>query len=140
MTFQPLPAVTGDTAEFWGGGANGALRVMRCAVCRVWFHPPAPVCPECLSTRVEAETASGRATVATYTVNVQQWAPDLEVPYVLAIVELDEQPVRLMTRIVECEPDEVRVGMTVEVVFRRAADDVWLPLFRPIRPEIGASS
>lgn len=132
MTFQPLPNVTLDSAPFWEGGARGELRIMRCGVCRMWFHPPSPLCPACLSLDVSAEAASGRAIVATYTVNHQPWAPDMEVPYILAIVELVEQPdVRLMTRIVDCSPEAIAIGLAVEVVFEQA-DDVWLPLFHPV--------
>ncbi|MDO8361521.1 MAG: OB-fold domain-containing protein [Actinomycetota bacterium] len=131
MTFQPLPTITDDTAPFWDGGAVGELRINRCRKCRTWFHPPAPVCPDCLSMDVGPEVASGKATVAAFTINVQPWAPDMEVPYVLAIVELDEQrDVRLMTRMVDCAPDQIAVGMPVEVTFQ-AVDDIWLPLFRP---------
>lgn len=133
MTFQPLPTVTDDTAPFWEGGEVGELRINRCRQCRAWFHPPAPVCPECLSMDVGPEVASGRATVAAFTINVQPWAPDMEVPYVLAYVELAEAPhVRLTTRIVDCAPDQVRVGLPVEVTFQ-AAEDIWLPLFRPVK-------
>ncbi|MDO8389493.1 MAG: OB-fold domain-containing protein [Actinomycetota bacterium] len=133
MTFQPLPTVTDDTAPFWEGGAVGELRINRCRDCRTWFHPPAPVCPACISINVGPEVASGRATVAAYTINVQPWAPDMEVPYVLAYVELDDDPsVRLTTRLVDCAPDQVAVGMPVEVTFQAAAD-IWLPLFRPVK-------
>ena len=61
MTFQPLPEVTDDTAAFWEGGADGSLHIHRCQACRTWFHPPAPVCPECLATDVAAEATSGCA-------------------------------------------------------------------------------
>lgn len=133
MTFQPLPAVTDDTAPFWEGGAVGELRIHRCQECRVWFHPPSPVCPECLTFKVGPEVASGRATVATFTINEQPWSPDMTVPFVLAIVELPEQTgVRLTTRMVECAPDQVYIGMAVEVAFE-AAEDIWLPLFRPLQ-------
>lgn len=82
---------------------------------------------------VGPEVASGRAKVAAYTINVQAWSPELEVPYVLAYVELDDQPdVRLTTRLIDCAPEDVRVGMPVEVTFQ-AADDIWLPLFRPVK-------
>jgi uncharacterized protein len=138
MSFQPLPAVTDDTAPFWESGAVGELRIMRCHSCSTWFHPPAPVCPECLSTDVAAEIASGKAAVVTYTVNVQPWAPDMEVPYVIAIVELAEQSdVRLTTRLVDCGPTDVSIGMAVEVVFHDAGNDVWLPLFRPVASVAG---
>ena len=133
MTFQPLPMVTDDNAPFWEGGEVGELRINRCRECRTWFRPPAPVCPECLSMNVGPEVASGRAKVAAYTINVQAWSPELEVPYVLAYVELDDQPdVRLTTRLIDCAPADVRVGMPVEVTFQ-AAEDIWLPLFRPVK-------
>jgi uncharacterized OB-fold protein len=135
MSFQPLPAVEPDTEPFWTGGVDNELRITRCATCREWFHPPAPICPTCLSLDVGPEAASGRATVATYTVNHQPWAPNLEVPYVIAIVELaDQAGVRLMTRLVDVAPDDVRIGMPVEVVFEHH-DDVWIPLFRPAAVE-----
>jgi len=58
--------------------------------------------------------------------------PTFDGPYVIALVEIDEQPsVRLMTNIVECDPDDVHIGMAVEVTFEHS-DDVWLPLFRPV--------
>ncbi len=131
MSFQPLPAVTDDTAAFWEGGADGALRIHRCRVCRNWFHPPAPVCPQCLSLDVGPDEASGHATVAGFSINVQPWSPDMQVPYVVAVVALDDAPgVQLTTRLVDVAPDEVSVGMAVQVRFVQA-DDIWLPLFGP---------
>jgi uncharacterized OB-fold protein len=74
---------------------------------------------------------SGRATVASFTVNHQVWEPGLDVPYVLALVELEEQPdVRLVTNIVQCSPDDVWIGMPVRVLFEQC-EDVWVPLFGP---------
>lgn len=132
MTFQPLPEVNDDTAPFWCGGADGHLNIHRCRQCRAWFHPPAPVCPECLSLDVGPEPASGRATVEGFSVNVQRWAPDMEVPYVVAVVSLEEAPsVHLTTRLVDVSPGDVAVGLPVEVTFV-AVDDVHLPLFRPV--------
>lgn len=131
MSFQPLPEVTEDSAAFWEGGADGVLRIHRCRPCRAWFHPPAPVCPECLSRDVGAEATSGRASVQGFSVNMQPWAPDMEVPYVVAVVAVDDAPgVQLTTKLVEVTPDAVSVGMPVEVTFLKA-DDVYLPLFRP---------
>jgi uncharacterized OB-fold protein len=140
MTFQPLPEVTGDTAAFWGGGGTGVLEIHRCQRCRTWFHPPAPVCPSCLSTDVAPEPTSGRATVQGYSVNVQPWAPDMEVPYVVAVVSVDDAPgVQLTTRVVDTPPESVTIGMPVAVVFERVADDVYLPLFRPLFRPAAAS-
>ncbi len=132
MTFRPpLPEINEDTRAFWQGGEHGSLNISYCPDCAKWFHPPSPICPECLSTNVAPAPTSGRATVAAFTVNYQLWMPELPIPYVVAIVEIEEQPdVRLMTRLVECEIDAAYVGMPVEVVFDHI-EDVWLPLFRP---------
>jgi uncharacterized OB-fold protein len=84
-----------------------------------------------LTKTLAPEPVSGRAIVASYTVNVQPWIPGFDPPYVIAIVEIEEEPaVRLTTNIVGCPPDEVHIGMPVEVVFEQY-DDVWLPLFQP---------
>jgi len=128
----PLPELGFDNKAFWTGGATGELRITRCQACGLWLHPPRPVCRRCRSRAVEPESVSGLGTVWTYTVNHQPWVPDIAVPYVLVIVELDEQPgLRLTTRLVETDPGSVRVGLRVEVTFD-AVDDVWLPLFRPL--------
>ena len=129
--FRLLPEVTPETEHYWRGGASGELRILRCSACRTFIHPPAPVCPVCLGRDLAPEAVSGRGTVATYTVNHQQWNPTVPVPYVIALVEIDEQPsVRIMTNIVGCEPDDVRIGMRVRVTFA-AHEDVFLPLFEP---------
>lgn len=72
--------------------------------------------------------------MAAYTVNHQPWIPGLEPPYIVAMVELDDEPdVRLITNIVDASPDDIRVGLPVEVFFEEWGDDkVWLPLFRPV--------
>jgi uncharacterized OB-fold protein len=129
--FRVLPRVTDQNEHFWRGGADGELRFLRCRQCGYWIHPPTPICPECLSKDVAPEAASGRATVHTFTVNHQMWIPTLDPPYVVAIVELPEQRgLRLTTNIVNCEPDEVTIGMAVQVTFDEY-DDVWLPFFEP---------
>ena len=129
---RPLPALTVNNRAFWTGGEHGELLIHRCGQCRYYVHPPVHYCPNCESRDVEPEAVSGRATVASFTVNHQRWEPGLEVPYVMALVELDEQPdVRLVTNIVNCDPAEVSVGMAVRVTFE-AAENVWIPLFEPV--------
>lgn len=132
MSLQPLPSVNDDTAAFWEGGVDGHLHIHRCQACRVWFHPPAPVCPDCLSMDVAPESPSGRATVAAFSINVQPWAPGMVVPYVVGVVTLDDaQGVQLTTRFVDVDPAAMAVGQSMEVVFEQV-DDVYLPLFRPV--------
>jgi uncharacterized OB-fold protein len=85
---------------------------------------------------------SGRATVAAYTINRQNWIPGFEPPYIVAIVELDDEPdVRLITNVVGVAIEDVGIGMAVEVFFEDwtalSGDEdsrVWIPLFRPVPP------
>jgi uncharacterized OB-fold protein len=128
---RTLPVIDDENRAFWQGGADGRLHLMRCQDCGYWLHPPGPVCPECLSDCVAVETVSGDATVETLTVNYKVWGAGMQVPYVIAIVELAEQKgLRLTTNIVGIDPEAVTIGMPVRVVFEQD-EDVWLPLFEP---------
>jgi len=130
-SFRLLPRLTDDVAFFWTSGADGLLRLLRCNACHFYIHPPGPVCPRCLSRDIAPTVVSGRGHVETFTVNYHQWIPGSDV-YIIAWVSLDEQPdVRLTTNLIDIEPDDVRIGMPVEVVFE-LNDDVALPLFRPL--------
>ena len=127
-----LPRLTPETEFFWTSGADGVLRFLRCQSCGTYVHPPAPRCPACLAKALAPTAVSGRASVATFTVNHQAWIPGFEPPYTVAIVEIEEDPkVRLMTNIVGCPPGAVRIGMPVRVRFEHY-EDVWLPLFEPV--------
>lgn len=135
VPFRILPALNERNRHFWQGGEHGELRFLACRDCGTLIHPPAPICPKDHSKRLAPRAVSGRARVATFTVNHQPWMPGPELPYVVAIVEIEEDPsVRLTTNLVGCKPAEVRCGMPVRVVFEHHADpggDVWIPLFEP---------
>lgn len=125
-----LPALDPLNRPFWTGGAECELRIARCAACAVWIHPPMPRCPVCGSAEVAAAPVSGAGRVATFSVNHQPWLPGMA-PFVLAAVELAEQAeLYVMTNIVGCPPEEVRIGMPVHVRFE-AQEDVFLPFFAP---------
>ena len=130
--FRLLPLVTPENEHYWKGGARGELCFLRCDDCRHYVHPPAPLCPECLSRKLTPGAVSGRATVHTFTVNHQRWIPGFDPPYVVAIVEIEEQPsLRLTTNIVSCEVGDVSIGMPVQACFEDIGDEVFLPLFEP---------
>ena len=130
--FRVLPRLDDETGFFWTSGKDGRLRILRCDACRYLVHPPAPVCPQCFGRALSPDALSGRAIVATFTVNHHPWDGSTE-PWVVALVELDEQPdVRLMTNIVGIDPEEVAIGMPVQVVFEDH-DPVFVPLFEPAR-------
>jgi uncharacterized protein len=135
VTSGPLrrpPLLTALNRAFWTGGESGQLLVTRCQSCRTWLHPPTPYCPYCRSREIAPEKVSGRGRVATFSVNRQRWSAEASAdPYVVAIVELAEQPgLRLITNIVNCKIEQVRIDMPVRVVFEPFAD-IWLPLFEP---------
>jgi uncharacterized OB-fold protein len=129
--FRLLPRLTLENRHFWTGGEHDELRFLRCDDCGWWLHPPAPICPRCLSRGLSVSAARGLARVHAFTVNHKQWIPGFDPPYVVAIVELDEQAgLRLTTNIVQCAPEAVHTGQRVRVVFEHR-EDVWLPLFAP---------
>ncbi len=131
-TPRPLPRLDADNRAFWTGGATGKLLIMRCANCATFFHPPRPVCRNCLSEQVQPEAVRGTGAVDTFTVNYQAWYPGLEVPFVIARVALDGAPgVFLTTNIVGCSTDSVKVGDRVSVTFLRQ-EDIFIPLFEKI--------
>lgn len=133
VPFRILPRVNQRNEFFWTSGADGILRFLQCSTCGYYVHPPAPICPRCLTKTLSPQPVSGRATVATFTVNHQPWIPGFDPPYVVAMVEIDEQPsVRLTTNVVDCNPEDVVIGMPVQVRFEQH-DDVWIPLFAPVR-------
>jgi uncharacterized protein len=129
-----LPALDDHNRAFWTGGADGHLGVPFCAQCGVWVTPLAAECPDCDGV-LESRLVSGRGTVFTYTVNYQAFNPEVPLPYVIAIVELEEQAdLRIASNIVDCEPDSVYVGLPVSVRFERhdvGDESVYMPVFAP---------
>jgi uncharacterized protein len=135
IDFKPDPAPTDLTRPFWAGGVAGELRLQRCARCGHLRYPISAVCPRCLSSEAAWEAVSGRATVQSYVIFERAYhdAWKDQVPYVVALVELDEGPV-LLTNIVAVPPAEVRVGQRVKVVFPRQSGEAALPQFAPADP------
>ena len=126
---RKLPALTPETSPFWQGGARGVLQICFCNACGRFFHPPNPICPNCASFDVAPRAVSGRGRVVTFTINRQAWTAELAQPYVVAIVELEEQAgLRLLSNIVGCDPGEVAIDMPVSVTFSQI-EDIWIPMF-----------
>jgi uncharacterized OB-fold protein len=127
-----LPTIEPETQPFWDAARAGRFLIRRCRACGVAHHYPRPFCPECWSEDLVWEEVSGRGTLYTYsTVFVNDLPPfDARVPYVAAVVDLDEGP-RVLTNIVACDPADLRVGMPVEVVFEALTPDITVARFRP---------
>jgi len=133
---SPLPAsapvINPETAPFWAATAEGQLLVPRCNACGEHYWYPRVLCPYCHSTDTALVRAAGRGTVYSYTV-VRKAAGEYAAatPFVLAFVELEEGP-RMMTNIVCADPDSVRIGDRVEVLFDDTGAGCALPRFRPV--------
>ncbi len=121
----PAPETNPETKPFWEAAAQGRLLIKKCLTCgRVHFYPRA-ICPFCGSDRTEWVTASGRGTVYSY--SVMRRVP---VPYALAYVTLEEG-VSMMTNIVDCDLDAIRIGQPVTVAFKPTEGGPPVPMFRP---------
>jgi len=130
--FRVLPRIDEDNEFFWTSGREGVLRFLGCDECGYLIHPPGPVCPKCWSRQVSPHPVSGRATLYSFTVNHQNWAPGTEEPYVIGIVvPVEQNDIRLTTNVIGIDPGAVEIGMELEVVFEDR-DPVFLPLFRPV--------
>ena len=128
---RPLPELDAVSAPYWQAAARGELLYQQCPACGHRQLYPRAACTSCGAEPGWARS-SGRGVVHTFTVIRQNPAPpwgDM-VPYVVAIVELDEG-VRLMTNVTDCAPDQVRIGMQVQVHFETPEPDTGIPLFRP---------
>jgi uncharacterized OB-fold protein len=128
---RPLPVLYEDELPFWEGARRGQLLLPHCPDCGRYWWPPGPVCPYCLSERVEWSRASGRGRVISWVVFHKQYFEAFPTPYSVVWVELEEGP-RLTGNLVGCEPDRIRSGMPVEAVFEKITDEVTLVKFRPI--------
>ncbi|GAB3014731.1 Zn-ribbon domain-containing OB-fold protein [Mycobacterium bourgelatii] len=133
---RPLPALTELNRPFWTAGADGVLRMQRCAACGRLVHPPALRCPYDHAL-LEYVDLSGRGRVESWTVNRHPWFPGFPPPYLVAFVSpVEDTRVRLLTNLVNVDPDEVTPNMPVQVVFERREDGddvVYIPLFEPER-------
>ena len=130
-----LPVPDLETSEYWDAAREGRLLIKHCNGCGGDFFYPRTYCPRCWSADTEWKPSKGRGRVYTFTVVHQNDLPPFNerVPYVVAIVELDEG-VRLTSNIEGVAPDEVRCDMSVHVSFReeqRDDDAVSLPVFVP---------
>ncbi len=132
MSRPVIPAANFDTQPFWEGCARGELLLQRCDACGSYRHPPSPVCPNCLSDKHAWVPSSGRGKVYTFVVvretRARGW--DKMVPYVVAVISLDEGP-HMLTDLINVAPEAVTIDMPVAVTFEELDGTTRLPLFRP---------
>jgi uncharacterized OB-fold protein len=128
-----LPTPDAETQPYWDAAREGKLLIKQCGACgRAHFYPR-PFCPHCWSTDVTWEEASGRGTLYTYSIVRRNDLPPfgLRVPYVAAVVDLEEGP-RMQTNLEGYEAEaDIQIGMAVQVAFREETDEFTFPVFRP---------
>lgn len=124
------PAVTEETEAFWTAAAEGRLVVERCGACGAESFPARGICRSCRSRDVAPAEVTSPGVVHSFTVNHQRWLPDLPVPYAVVLVEFPDHPgIRVAGRLRGIAPEDVAIGLSVEVGFEPGPGDVSIPSF-----------
>lgn len=136
--YNVVPAPNQWSKPFWDGAKEHKLMLQRCQSCGYYNHPPTFICMNCKDRdpSLAFEQVSGRGTVYSWFIEHDTRVGGFEdrVPYLVAAVELVEQPrLLLYTNILNCPYDQVEVDMPVEVVWERVNDEVTIPQFQPAR-------
>ena len=129
---KPLPQPNADTKPFWDGCKEHQLRFQKCRDCGHVRWPASIICPMCYSHDADWIASIAKGKVYTFVVYHQAYHPAFEgdLPYVVAIVELEEGP-HILTNIVGCNPDDVRCDMPVEIAWQDITEEFSLPNFKP---------
>jgi len=131
---RPIPEIDQQLAPFFAAAKEHRLVVQRCTGCGAHRFPPRELCSGCLSTESTWVEVSGRGEIFSYNVMHQIYHPAFaaEVPYAVVVVKLAEGP-KMISNLVDCAVNEIRIGMPVEVVFESVSPEVTLPKFRRVR-------
>ncbi|MBI2849850.1 MAG: Zn-ribbon domain-containing OB-fold protein [Chloroflexi bacterium] len=130
---KPLPGIDEENKPFWDYAKKHELRMQKCLQCGKIYYPPSSLCPHCHSWQgSEWVKLSGKGQVYSFIVARRATNPAFakEVPYVVAIIETEEGG-RLISNVVGCKPEDVKIGMPVEVLFDDVTEEVTLPKFKP---------
>ncbi|MEQ8857076.1 MAG: Zn-ribbon domain-containing OB-fold protein [Pseudomonadales bacterium] len=130
MTGRIEPTPTPLSEPYWAGCRAGELRLQHCEGCRRHQFYPRLMCSHCGSRDLSWQQASGRGTVASFTVVRRGVSAAYPAPYVVALIDLPEG-VRMMSTLVDVDPESVRIGDPVQVAFESVNEVIALPVFRP---------
>jgi len=127
-----LPPPPLDAAFFWEGVQRDELRIQRCTSCGRLRHPPRPMCPYCRSLDSDYKVAGGRGQVYSFVVHHRPEVPGREHPFAVVLVQLEEGT-RVVGNVIDCPPEQVQIGMPVQVTFAPNSTGRKLPQWRPVR-------
>jgi uncharacterized OB-fold protein len=132
---KPIPVITPELEPFFAAARRHQLVVQCCSGCGRHRFPAREICSDCLCTTAEWVPVSGKGEVFSFNVMHQVYHPGFAdaVPYAVVVIKLAEGA-KMISNLVGAEPNEIKIGMPVEVVFEEITDEVTLPKFRPVRP------
>jgi uncharacterized protein len=136
---RPVPVPTEISQPHWQGCRAGELLVQQCDQCATYLFPPEQYCHRCLSPDLTWVRSSGLGNVHTFSTVWRPQQPAFSVPYVAAVVQLEEGWY-MWTNLIDCDPADVFIDMPVEVAFVEVGADTTLPMFRPHSPGPGCRS
>ena len=129
----PIPAVNADTKPYWDAARAGKLVLKTCGACRKAHFPPRHLCPTCWSPCSDWIESTGEGSIYSFTIMRRAPSPEFNgrVPYVVALVTLDDGP-RMLANVIGEDALAVRVGERVRVVFEQRKDGFALPQFERV--------
>ena len=127
----PVPRPSRVSQPYWDGCVAGELRYQRCRDCSAVVFQPSYVCSNCTSRNLGWEVSDGRGRLYSWTVVWRPQTRAFEVPYAVAIIDMDEG-YQLLSSIIDCDTDALAKDLRVQVDFREMSDTITLPYFRPI--------
>ena len=125
-----LPEPSKISKPFWDSCKAEAMQLQCCADCGTWIYYPVYICPECASRRLEWRPISGKGTVYTYTTAAKSIFEEVEGPVTVALIELEEGAM-MTSNVVNGDPEKVRIGMPVRLIYEKVSDEFTLPMFEP---------
>ena len=130
---KPLPLITETSKVFYDGCKRGELLYQFCQTCDEVIWLPKQFCPKCMSRDLEWKPSTGKGKIYMFTVTSDFCPPQFmeDLPYAVAVIRMDEG-YKMMSNIVECDFDALRIDMPVEVVFEPVTEEITLPKFRPV--------
>ena len=128
---KPKPRPAPESLPYWQAAREHRLALPKCEDCQKFWFPPSRTCPHCLSTNFSFQNVSGKGKIFSFVTFHRVYRPAFsnDVPYVVALIELDEGP-RLLSNIMGVTHDQVKCELRVEVVFVDYDEDISIPKFK----------